>query len=158
MNFRTIQSSDNKTLAGIIRANLEAHNLAIPGTVYTDPTTDHLYELFQAPNSIYYVAEENGEILGGCGMYPTEGLPAGYLELVKLYLVDKAKGKGFGKKLMEECINWAREEGFTHVYLETFGELSAAVVLYEKLGFKSLPTALGNSGHDACTIWMEKKL
>ena len=156
--IRPIQPSDNKALASIIRKNLEDHGLGIPGTVYTDPTTDHLFELFQNPDSVYFVLEEENKILGGCGIFPTKGLPEGHVELVKPYLSDEAKGKGFGRKLMEMSIAWAQSHGATHVYLETFGELSAAVSLYKKLGFFALEGPLGDSGHDACTIWMLKKL
>ncbi len=157
--FRLIRPSDNEKLASVIRTTLESYKLNIPGTVYTDPTTDHLYELFQDKSSVYYVAEdESGEVLGGCGIYPTKGLPHGYVELVKLYLAEKSRGKGIGRALMEKCHQWARERGFTHVYLETFGELSSAVTLYKSLGYKALNKSLGESGHDACTIWMIKEL
>jgi putative acetyltransferase len=63
-----------------------------PGTVYYDPTTDALYELFQKNGSIYYVAELNGELIGGAGIYPSDGLPAGTCELVKMYLLPQARG------------------------------------------------------------------
>ncbi len=158
MELRLIGPRDNAVIASIIRKSLESHGLAIAGTVYTDPTTDHLYELFQTPNSIYYVAEEDGNILGGCGIYPTKGLPAGHVELVKLYLKDEARGKGLGKKLMEKSMEWAKSQGFTHVYLETLDELSAAVGLYQRIGFKNLDAPLGDSGHHACDIWMLKTL
>ena len=46
------------------------------------------------------VIEENGEVMGGCGYYPTEGLPDGYAELVKLYLSPKVRGKGYGSKFV----------------------------------------------------------
>ena len=156
--IRHILPGDNQILASIIRKNLEDHDLAIPGTVYTDPTTDHLYELFRHPDSIYFVMEEEGMILGGCGIFPTKGLPTGHVELVKLYLCNEAKGKGLGRKLMETCLDWAKQQGVTHVYLETFDELSSAVGLYKKLGFVSLNGPLGESGHHACTIWMLKEL
>lgn len=159
MNFRTILPQDNKTLASVIRRSLETYNLNIPGTVYTDPTTDHLYELFQQTGSVYFVAEnEEGEVVGGCGLYPTKGLPQGHVELVKLYLNEKARGRGLGRALMERCHQWARENGLTHVYLETMDELRSALILYQSLGYTSLPGSLGDSGHHACTIWMLKKL
>ena len=80
------------------------------------------------------------------------------MELVKLYIIDSAKGKGLGQKLMEQSIAWAGAQGATQVYLETLNELSAAVKLYEKLGFQFLKAPLGNSGHTACDIWMLRSL
>ncbi len=158
VELKAIQPEDNQSLAAIIRTSLKAYGLDIPGTVYTDPTTDHLYELFRAKGSFYFVAFEGDKMLGGCGIYPTKGLPAGHAELVKLYLSDDARGKGLGRLLMEKSISWAKEQGYTHIYLETFEELNSAVGLYKKLGFVDLPQALGDSGHHACEIWMLKTI
>lgn len=158
VNIREIKQSDNIALAKVIRDVLEEFGTAKPGTVYTDPTTDQLFELFQAENSVYFVAEENGEILGGSGVFPTSGLPTGCAELVKLYLHKKARGKRLGYQLLEKCANWARENGSSHLYLESLPELDIAVNLYKSVGYKMLDKPLGDSGHFACNLWMLKKL
>jgi putative acetyltransferase len=129
-----------------------------PGTVFTDPTTDQLFETFQGDNTIYFVAEENTQIIGGCGIFPTNGLPTGCGELVKLYVLQKYRNVGLGKVLMEKSIKVAKEMGYTQLYLETMPELSMAVSLYEKLGFYKIAAPLGNSGHFACDLWMVKEL
>lgn len=156
--IREITLSDNPTIAGIIRRVLEEHGVNKPGTVYTDPTTDDLYTLFQKEQSVYYIAEKNGIMVGGCGIYPTQGLPEGCVELVKLYLVKEARGMGLGKRLMEKCLKAAKEMGYTAVYLESMPELNSAIDLYRSLGFESRTTPLGTSGHFACDVWMEKKI
>ncbi|WP_266204307.1 GNAT family N-acetyltransferase [Pontibacter kalidii] len=158
LHIRPIQASDNEPLATLIRAVFREFKIDKPGTVYTDPTTDALYQLFQHPGSTYFVAEENGVLVGGCGVYPTEGLPEGCAELVKFYLTAEARGKGIGNKLMQQSIAAARALGYKQLYLESFPELAKAVSMYEKAGFEPLPHALGNSGHYACTIWMLKDL
>jgi putative acetyltransferase len=84
--IRTIQATDNFVLAKIIRNALEEFKANKPGTVYFDDTTDNLSEVFKTAGSIYFVAEENGTVLGGGGIYPTQNLPAGTCELVKLPL------------------------------------------------------------------------
>lgn len=158
VTFRTLAASDNQALASIIRSSLEEFNVPKEGTVHSDPTTDNLYALFETPGSIYFVAEEDGNLLGGCGIFPTEGLPEGCAELVKLYLSNASRGKGLGKKLMEQCFEAASALGYTQLYLESFPQLAQAVSMYEKTGFKPLDAPLGNSGHHACTIWMLKDL
>ena len=95
--YRQIEERDNAELSRLIKKVFEEFGIDIPGTVYTDPTTDTLFELFQTPGSVYWIAEENNILLGGCGIYPTEGLPEGYAELVKLYLSAESRGKGIGK-------------------------------------------------------------
>ena len=158
MIFRAIKKSDNKELARIIRASLKEKGVDRTGTVYTDPTTDALFELFKQPRSFYYVIERENEILGGCGIFPTQGLLPNMCELVKLYIKPEAKGQGLGKLLIEKCSQKAHELGYTHIYLETLNELKSAISLYESIGFKRLSKPLGDSGHNACDIWMVNSL
>lgn len=155
---RNIQPSDNKILAAIIRNSLTEFNAAKPGTVYFDETTDRLSEIFTMPRSSYFVATLDGEIIGGAGIFPTKNLPAKTCELVKLYLSAGARGKGIGKLLLAKCEDAAMQMGYTKIYLETMPELSSAVTLYKKMGYQYLPSAMGNSGHCGCDIWMLKEL
>ncbi len=157
-SIRFIEPKDNVALAAVIRAALTEFGANKPGTVYFDPTTDNLSALFETPGSVYYVAEKDNEILGGCGIFPTVGLPDKTCELVKLYLAPGSRGTGLGKALMLKAMAWAKEAGYEQVYLETMPELSNAVTMYEKLGYNRLPKSLGNSGHDGCSIWMLKAL
>ena len=156
--IRTIQPGDDKALATIIRDTLAEFKANKPGTVYFDETTDHLAAVFTLKGSIYFVAEMDGEIMGGGGIYPTANLPDGTCELVKLYLSGKARGKGIGKLLMQKCIDAASELGYTKIYLETMPELTVAIPMYEKMGFTYLQAAQGNSGHTGCDVWMIKDL
>jgi len=156
--IRTIQPADNTALASIIRHSLTEFGANKPGTVFYDPTTDALYELFQAPGSTYFVAEENGRILGGAGLFPTAGLPEGVCELVKMYLHKDSRGKGLGRLLINKCLDTARDMGYRKVYLETMPELRKAVSVYEKFGFSYLGGPLGNTGHFGCDVWMIKEL
>lgn len=154
MKIRFIQPEDNQAMANILRRSLEEFNLNIPGTAYYDESTDHLYETFQFKKSAYFVAENEGQLLGGVGIYPTAGLPSDTVELVKMYISSSFRGKGIGKLLMHQCIEYAKNLGYKRIYLETLPELSTAVSAYKKLGFVSLDQPLGNTGHFACTIWM----
>ncbi|SFF01682.1 putative acetyltransferase [Chitinophaga sp. CF118] len=158
MTIRNIEIKDNQELAKIVRDTFIEFDLPKENTVYSDPETDKLYELFQYPGSTYFVAEENGVLLGGCGIYPTDGLPDKCAELVKFYLTGASRGKGTGKMLMDKSIEAAAKMGYKQVYLESFPQLAKAVSMYEKAGFKMLPEQIGNSGHLATTIWMLKEL
>lgn len=158
ITLRKIQQDDNRELAEMIRSVLCEYGIARPGTVYTDPTTDALYQLFQTPRSVYWVVEVDGKLSGGCGVFPTEGLPEGCAELVKFYVSASHRGAGLGKLLMQKCFESATELGYKQLYLESFPELAKAVGMYEKAGFYMIPRALGNSGHTACTLWMVKNL
>ncbi len=158
VRIRLIEPRDNVDIAKVIRAALTEFGANKPGTVYYDPTTDALFELFKTPGSVYYIATINDIIVGGCGIFPTENLPKGTCELVKLYLDASARGTGLGKKLMLQSMAWAKNNGYTEVYLESMPELSKAVSIYENVGFTRLQHPLGNSGHCGCDIWMLKSL
>jgi putative acetyltransferase len=156
--MRQLHQEDNASIATIIRAVLTEFKANKPGTVYFDPTTDDLYSLFSRDHATYFVMESGGALAGGAGIYPTEGLPEGCCELVKLYLLPDARGKGLGKQLIEQCFEAARNFGFKQVYLETLPELKMAVSLYERCGFRYLSAPMGNSGHFGCDLWMIKDL
>jgi putative acetyltransferase len=158
ITYRNIEEKDNKELANLIRTVFREFKIDRPGTVYFDPTTDNLFELFKTNGSVYWIAEENGNIAGGCGIYPTPGLPDDCAELVKFYLLPQWRSKGIGRKLMEKCFESARQIGYKQLYLESLPELSKAVSMYIKSGFSHIPHALGNSGHFGCNIWMVKDL
>lgn len=156
--FRDIRPEDNPALANIVRGTLAEFGANHPNTVYYDPTTDTLFEIFQTARSKYFIAELDGKMVGGGGIYPTDGLPPDTCELVKMYLLPKARGLGLGKTLIEKCMEAAKENGFKKIYLETMPELKQAMKVYEKFGFEYLTGPMGNSGHTGCSIWMLKKL
>lgn len=158
VTYRPIRSDDNEAIAKVIRGALEDFGVNKPGTVYTDPTTDTLFELFQIPGSGYWIAEAEDGLIGGCGIFPTIGLPEGYGELVKLYLHRDYRGKGIGKQLLLKSFDLARALGYTHLYLESLPELNNAVHLYEQVGFAHIPCRMGESGHFACDLWMTIEL
>jgi putative acetyltransferase len=170
VSLRPIKPEDNRQIADLIKTIFREFKIDRPGTVYTDPTTDHLFELFQAPGSCYWLGEiescsqadvhsdRQSTIIGGCGIYPTPDLPEGYAELVKLYVDASYRGQGIGLLLMEKCFESARQLGYSHLYLETLPELSKAVSMYERAGFRHIHERLGKSGHFSCHIWMVKEL
>jgi putative acetyltransferase len=158
ITIRPIQKEDNASLAMIIRNALKEFGADKPGTVYYDESTDHLFELFQQQKAAYHVVAEGKTILGGAGIYPTDGLPEETCELVKMYLSPAARGKGLAKLLMQQCLLTARKKKFKKVYIETMPELVTAVGMYEKSGFTYLQKPLGNSGHNGCSIWLLKAL
>jgi len=156
--YRNIERKDNKEIAELIRSVFREFGVDRPGTVYFDPTTDDLYTLFQTPGSIYWVAEDNGKIIGGCGIYPTQNLPEGCAEVVKLYLDASYRKQGIGRQLLEMSIDSAKMMGYKQLYLESLPELGKAISLYRKEGFRFIDHKMGDEGHFGCTIWMLKDL
>jgi len=159
VEIRLIQKEDNKALSKTIKEVFHEFDAAKEGTVYSDPTTDYLYELFEKEKkSECWVAIEDGVILGCCGVYPTEGLPDGCAEIVKFYLSATARGKGIGRQLMEASEASAIKFGFNQLYIESLPEFGKAVRIYEQQGYQTINKPMGNSGHPGCTVWMLKDL
>lgn len=158
INIRNIISTDNIALAKVVKDTMAEFGVNRPNTVYYDPTTDALYELFQKKGSVYNIAEVDGEIVGGAGIYPTDALPYDTCELVKMYLKPEARGIGLGRLLIEKCITQAKELGYKNIYLESMPELKQALKVYAKFGFEYLKGPMGNSGHTGCELWMLKQL
>ena len=156
-SIRALTLEDNTAMAVIIRSTLKEFGLDKPGTVYYDDTTDALFQLFQTPGSVYFVLEQDSEIVGGGGIFPSPGLPEGTCELVKMYLVKEVRGRGYGQLLIQKSLDWAERAGYRQVYLETMPELKKALSVYEKFGFKYINAPMGNTGHFGCDLWMLKK-
>jgi len=79
-----------------------------------------------------WIAEMNGENVG-CVMLVKDN---DEVARVRLLLVDpKARGLGLGARLVEECVNFAREAGYKRVTLWTHSVLAAARHIYEQAGF-----------------------
>jgi putative acetyltransferase len=55
-----------------------------------------------------------------------------------------------GERLLRHCLQTARGLGYRVCYLETLGAMDVAQRLYQKLGFRRLPAALGSTGHSGC--------
>lgn len=138
--IRPIMASDDRKMAQIVRDNLKKFHLDIPGTAYFDKELDSLsmfYNRLPEKRSYFIVIDEKGTVAGGGGVAEFEGF-CNCAEVQKLYLTDATKGKGLGKKLMQEIENFARAAGYEFLYLETHSNLGTAIGLYEKLGFHQI--------------------
>lgn len=157
--IRPITASDDSKIAEIIRENLRAFSLDIPGTAYFDPELDCLSGFYQAvpvKRAYWIAADESGNVLGGVGIAEFPGF-AHCAELQKLYLSDAAKGKGLGKRLMHTAEDFAIAAGYRSLYLETHTNLQAAVGLYKKFGFHQIdkpPAVL----HSTMNLFYRKEL
>ena len=140
MIIRRIRPCDDPAIAAIIRANLERAHLDIPGTAYFDPELDHLsqyYQISPGQRAYFILEDDKGQVAGGVGLAEFGGIEK-CAELQKLYLADAWKGRGYGKRLMETVLGFARSAGYERVYLETHTNLQMALCLYEKFGFRQI--------------------
>jgi putative acetyltransferase len=158
MIIREIEQCDNSAIEQIIKATLQEFELPMLGTVYEDQEIIKMYESYQSENEIYYVIENEGKIVGGGGIKQLKDFDDDVCELQKMYLLPKARGKGYGNLLFNKCLDAAKQKGYKRCYLESASQLKVAIQIYEKAGFKHLDKPLGNTGHFSCGVWMIKDL
>lgn len=159
MEIRKIRRGDDERVATIIRNVFREFDMPRTHSVFDDPDTDRQYEVFISEAlSVLWVAEEDGEVVGSCGVYPTDGLPDGWCEIVKFYVDGRCRKKGIGGKLFARALQSALCLGYHTAYIETFPQFGDAVGMYEHFGFHAIDHQVGNSGHTATSIWMTKQL
>lgn len=157
VQIRPIQRKDDPYIHKIIQKSLESYDLNIPGSAYFDPELAQLSSYYNKHiNAQYWIAEQNGEVIGGVGIAPFSE-DGTICELQKLYLSKSAQGKGISKLLMDQALAFASNH-YKACYLETMAKLEIACILYEKYGFKLLEQPMEGSGHTAMDRWYIKTL
>lgn len=88
-------------------------------------------------NMCFLIGELNGRIIASSSV--------GLIQNQKRYLHRAAMGiavakdcwnKGIGKSMMEECIDWCKENGVEQLELEVVTENNRAISMYKKFGFE----------------------
>lgn len=156
--IRKVEKGDNKRISEIIKSVLVEFKANMEGTAYMDKETDAMFEAYQEPRSVYFIALLNDQILGGAGIKQLNGEGKEICELQKMYILPQARNLGVGKSLILKCLDFAFKNDFKKCYLETFPQMQNAIRLYDKNGFLKIDHALGNTSHYSCNVWMLKEL
>lgn len=98
---------------------------------------DHELETLQTrygpPSGKVFLARRDGAVVG-CVAYHRRSDE--FCEMKRLFVPDRFRGLGLGRKLCAALIDSAKKDGFRLVRLDTAGPMSEAVALYEAIGFK----------------------
>ena len=99
-----------------------------------------------------WIAEQDGQRIGSV-MIVEAGDQVAQLRL--LFVEPKARGKGIGKRLINECISFSRRNRYRKIKLWTQSNLLEARHLYAKAGFELVEESPHKSfGHDLIAeIW-----
>ncbi len=158
ISIREVREEDNAALGAVIRQVLIDIGVPKVGTAYADLELDFMFQAYQKERSAYFIIEEDGLVLGGAGIAPLSGEDPGICELQKMYFLSQARGKGWGQKMINHCLAYAKTQSFELCYLETLPYMKAAQKLYLKTGFDYIDGPMGNTGHTSCNVWLTKAL
>jgi GNAT superfamily N-acetyltransferase len=98
-----------------------------------DREIENLAAHYGPPSGRAFLARRDGEVVG-CGAYRRRSDE--FCEMKRLFVPDRFRGFGIGRKLSAALIASAREEHFKVMRLDTAAHMSEAVALYEAIGFK----------------------
>ncbi|ARV08123.1 GNAT family N-acetyltransferase [Winogradskyella sp. PC-19] len=158
--IREIEPKDDLKIAKAIRSVLIEFGVPKVGTAYEDAALDCMYETYYKSQKKYFVVVKGDNILGGAGISPLDNYNGTepICELQKMYFMSEARGKGVGSQMMQKCLEFAKNSGFSKCYLETMPYMDDARKLYCKVGFESINKPMGDTGHYSCSVWMLKDL
>ena len=92
------------------------------------------------PNSEFYFAENNDEILGYLKLNfkdaQTEKLEENHFEIERIYVLKAFLGQKIGQILFDNAIEIGREKNLEYVWLGVWEENHRAIHFYEKNGFE----------------------
>jgi GNAT superfamily N-acetyltransferase len=129
-----------RVLLGAYREYAEA----LPPAVFGRYLTDILDVEGRLGAGRVLVASHGGRVVSTVTFYADAGLegfgwPAGWAGLRALGVERSARGAGVGQALVEACLERAREAGAPVLCLHTAEFMTAAVAIYERLGFRRDP-------------------
>jgi GNAT superfamily N-acetyltransferase len=101
-----------------------------------------------------FFAKLNDKILGTVALMPTKS--ESIFELTKMAVLPNQRGLKIGQKLMQHCIDFAKDNHFKGLMLYSNTKLENAIYIYRKYGFIEIPVE-ENSPYKRGNIKMELK-
>lgn len=118
-------------------------------------TTDKLREELNDPESVFYLAEYDGRVVGylkiNSGNAQTEMQDSKALEIERIYVLQKFQGRKAGRQLFERALQSAKERNSEFIWLGVWEENFKAINFYKKNGFVEFGKHIFRLGDDEQT-------
>ncbi len=132
MTIRPAGPADVSAVFQLVTGILQAE---FPQDQAAYPTEDlqRLTETYRGPENVFLVAEEDGHLVGTCGV-KSENKKTAILRRLFVDASHRDQGVGFG--LLQEALNFCRKQGFREVVIRTSTQMERAIRLCCSLGFQ----------------------
>jgi ribosomal protein S18 acetylase RimI-like enzyme len=97
-------------------------------------TPEDIRKLVADPRSALWLAYVDDAVVGCVVLRPLPQI-ASAGECKRLYVRPEARGRGIADRLMDALEEHARALGFSAIYLDSYGDLRAAIALYRRRGY-----------------------
>jgi ribosomal protein S18 acetylase RimI-like enzyme len=125
-------------------------------------TRQKLIDEVTEPWHIFFIAFADKEPVGYVkmrkGPVPLELVNHSYIEIARIYSIQRAIGKGVGKKLMQTCLEVAMQNKKDILWLGVWEKNQRAIDFYIQWGFKKFGEQKFTLGDDVQTDWLMKKV
>lgn len=162
--LRSAVHGDEAAVQALVFGILRSYGLS-PDPELTDADLTDLEDSYARQGGRFTVLEaaqkgagqDGWEIVGTVGLLPLPGHPT-VGELRKMYLHPDWRGRGLGKRLLEQALADAPELGFQEIVLETASVLAEAVALYRRYGFEPRDVLPGHAPAARCDMVLGKRV
>jgi len=111
---------------------------------YSDEGRKYFQELVNDPDSICFVAEDNNLLVGylAASPKPISYRKSRYLEVDNMGVIPDYRSKGVGKILMDTCKEWAKDNDYQKLFVNSYSKNEKAIRFYKKCGFDNIDISL----------------
>jgi ribosomal protein S18 acetylase RimI-like enzyme len=127
LQIRSYRPEDREGFARLVSEVLSEYGFTV------DPVLEADLDDPQHAYGAVWVATDEGEVIGSVAI---RALDAGQVaELKRMYLKPAYRGRGLGRSLLAQAIEWAGSQRCQSIVLDTSTTMTAAQRLYETAGF-----------------------
>lgn len=139
--IREAGAKERQEVENLVKTVYREFQPLMPAAAWTG-WMESIKEAIHSADGVLLVAGDPGRIEGAVKFYPDAGQgrqgewPAGAGLIRLLAVAPASRGRSYGVRLTQACLDRARELGVHTVFLYTGTFMAAARHLYEKLGFQ----------------------
>jgi putative acetyltransferase len=131
-NLRRFETRDAKGVKDLILTIL-TREYPFDRSAYSDSDLDRIDETYSGPKDAFLVVEDGADIVGTVGIKEDSNEDA---LLRRLFVDPRHRKKGYGSKLLDSAVNFAREKGYKRIFFRCTDRMAAAMKLCISKGFK----------------------